>query len=81
VQRDPRCTLVVLGETRWEWVGLETEVSIIDDNDGTIAENLKLYRLLAGRDPDDMSDYERGMRDEQRLVFEFTIKRAYGMYP
>jgi len=80
VLRDPRSTLMVLGGTRWEWLGLETEVRVIDDDDGTIAENLALYRVLAGRDPDDMADYERGMRDEQRLVYEFDIKRAYGQY-
>ena len=80
VLRDPRSTLMVLGGTRWEWLGLETEVKVIDDDDGTIAENLALYRVLAGRDPDDMADYERGMRDEKRLVYEFDIKRAYGQY-
>lgn len=80
LRRDPRCTLMILGGTRWEWLGLDTEVEIIDDGDGTIAENLALYRKLAGKDPDDMADYERGMRDEQRIVYEFHIKRAYGMH-
>ena len=80
LRRDPRSTLMILGGTRWEWLGLETEVEIIDDGDGTIAENLALYRKLAGKDPDDMADYERGMRDEQRIVYEFHIKKAYGMY-
>ena len=80
LQRDPRSTLLVLGATPWEWLGLETEVTIIDDDDGTIAENLALYRVIAGKDVTDMADYERGMRDEQRLVYQFEIKRAYGMY-
>lgn len=80
LQRDPRSTLMVLGGTRWEWLGLETEVEIIDDGDGTIKENLALYRVLAGKDPEDMADYERGMRDEERIVYQFNIKRAYGQY-
>jgi PPOX class probable F420-dependent enzyme len=80
VQRDPRSALMVLGGTRWEWLGLETKVKIIDDGDGTIEENLALYRLLAGKDPDDMDDYYRGMRDEQRLIYEFHIERGYGQY-
>ena len=80
LRRDPRSTLLVLGSTPWEWLGLETEVTIIDDDDGTIAENLALYRVIAGKDVTDMADYERGMRDEQRLVYEFDIKRAYGQY-
>ncbi len=80
VKRDPRSTLMVLSDNRWGWIGLETEVEIIDDGDGTIEQNLALYRVIAGKDPDDMADYERGMRDEERIVYQFNIKRAYGMY-
>lgn len=79
LRRDPRSTLFVLGSGRFEWMGLETEVEIIDDGDGTIEQNLALYRVIAGKDPDDMDDYRRGMRDEERIVYEFHIKRAYGM--
>ena len=79
VQRNPRAALFVMGSNRWEWLGLETEVKIIDDRDGTIPQNLALYRILAGRDPDDMADYERGMRDEERIIYEFDIKNSYGM--
>jgi PPOX class probable F420-dependent enzyme len=80
LKRDPRSTLMVIGTGRYEWMALETEVKIIDDGDGTIEENLELYRVIAGKDPDDMEDYNRGMRDEQRIVYEFNIKRAYGQY-
>ena len=80
VKRDPRATLMVMAHSRYEWLGLETEVKIIDDSDGTIAENLALYRVIAGKDPDDMADYERGMRDEERIVYEFHIKGSYGMH-
>lgn len=79
VKRDPRSTLMVMGDNRWSWLALETDVEIIDDGDGTIAENLALYRVIAGKDPDDMADYERGMRDEERIVYQFDIKRSYGM--
>jgi PPOX class probable F420-dependent enzyme len=80
LRRDPRSTLMILGGNRWEWLGLETEVEIIDDGDGTIPQNLALYRVIAGKDPDDMADYERGMRDEERIVYQFNIKRTYGMH-
>jgi PPOX class probable F420-dependent enzyme len=80
LRKDPRSTLMVMGAHKYEWLGLETEVKIIDDGDGTIQENLALYRLLAGKDPDDMDDYYRGMRDEQRIVYEFDIKHTYGMH-
>jgi PPOX class probable F420-dependent enzyme len=79
LRRDPRSTLMVLGDNRFDWVALETNVNIIDDGDGTIAENLALYRAITGKDPDDMEDYYRGMREEQRLIYEFDIKRTYGM--
>ena len=80
IKRDPRSTLMVMARSRYQWLGLETEVEIIDDGDGTIPENLALYRVIAGKDPDDMPDYERGMRDEERIVYQFNIKRTYGMH-
>jgi PPOX class probable F420-dependent enzyme len=79
LRRDPRSTLMVISDNRYQWLGLETEVEIIDDGDGTIEQNLALYRVIAGKDPDDMDDYHRGMRDEERIVFQFNIKRSYGM--
>jgi hypothetical protein len=35
--------------------------------------------VLAG-EPDDVAGYLAAMRSEQRLIYRFTILRAYGQY-
>lgn len=79
LRRDPRCTLFVFGGGRQEWLGLETEVVILD-GDGAPELNLVLYRILAGKDPDDLAEYRAAMVTEQRLIYEFHVRHAYGQY-
>ncbi len=79
LRRDPRCTLFVFGGGRQEWLGLETEVVILDGDDAPEL-NLALYRVLAGKDPDDLAEYRTAMVDEQRLIYEFHVRHAYGQY-
>ena len=78
LRRDPRCTLFVLGENPYEWLGLETTVTILDGPDAPEL-NLRLYRTLRG-DPDDVQEYLDAMVKEQRLIYEFEVERAYGMF-
>jgi PPOX class probable F420-dependent enzyme len=77
LQRDPRSTLVVLDyDNAYRWMGLETRVTILDDDDA-VENNLALYRVLAG-EPDDLQEYREAMVKEERIVYEFAIGRAYG---
>ena len=76
LRRDPRCALMVMGDNRYEWMGLETRVTILDGPDAPQL-NLKLYRSLAG-EPDDLDEYLEAMVAEQRLIYEFGIRRTYG---
>lgn len=78
LRRDPRSTLCVLGKDPWHWLGLECTVTILDGDDAPQL-NLALYRVLAG-EPEDIDKYLEAMVDEQRLIFEFEIHNAYGMY-
>jgi PPOX class probable F420-dependent enzyme len=79
LRRDPRATLAVLdAESGWSWLGLETSVTIFDGDDAA-ERNLALYRVLAG-EPDDLEQYLAAMKAEQRLIYRFTILRAYGQY-
>ncbi len=80
LRRDPRCTLFVFGEDRQEWLGLETEAVILDGGDAPQL-NLRLYRTITGTEPHDVDEYLAAMVDEQRLIYEFSIRRAYGQYP
>ena len=78
LRRDPRSTLFVMGGNPWEWLGLETTVTILDGPDAPEL-NLRLYRHLAG-EPDDVQEYLDVMVTEERLIYEFEVERAYGMY-
>jgi PPOX class probable F420-dependent enzyme len=77
LRRDPRSTLMVF-DPQWSWLGLETVVTIHDGPDAP-ARNLALYRALAG-EPDDLDEYLEAMVREERLVYEFDIRRVYGTY-
>lgn len=78
LRRDPRSALMVLdGSSRYRWLGLECKVTILEGPDAPQL-NLKLYRSLAG-EPDDLDEYLAAMVKEQRLIYEFEIKRTYGM--
>ena len=80
LRRDPRATLAVLNsENPWSWLGLETQVTIFDGDDAP-DRNLALYRVLTGKDPDDMDEYMTAMVTEQRLIYRFEIVKAYGQY-
>jgi hypothetical protein len=80
IRRDPRATLAVLDAGNpWSWLGLETRVTIFDGEDAP-ERNLALYRVLTGKDPDDMDGYMAAMVSEQRLIYRFEILAAYGQY-
>ena len=78
VRRDPRSTLFVFGSSPQSWMGIETQVTILEGPDAPQL-NLELYRTLAG-EPDDVDEYLEAMVKEQRLIFEFSIERTYGQY-
>ena len=79
VRRDPRATLCVLDQTNaYHWLGLETNVTILDGPEA-VDQNLALYRVLAG-EPDDLQEYREAMVQEQRLIYEFAVVRSYGQY-
>jgi PPOX class probable F420-dependent enzyme len=79
LRRDPRSALMVLdSSSRYQWLGLECRVTILDGDDAPQL-NLKLYRTLAG-EPDDLDEYLEAMVKEQRLIYEFEIVKTYGMH-
>lgn len=79
VRRDPRAALAVLDfETGYRWLGLECKVTILDGDDAPEL-NLKLYRTIA-KEPDDVDEYLEAMVKEERLIYEFEVVKAYGMY-
>jgi PPOX class probable F420-dependent enzyme len=78
LRRDSRSTLMVFGANRYEWMGVETTVTILDGPDAPQL-NLKLYRSLAG-EPDDVDEYLEAMVSEKRLIYQFEVGKSYGMF-
>jgi hypothetical protein len=86
LRRDPRCTLYVHG-AQFEWLALETTVTIRDGDDAPQL-NLKLFRIMQNKPTGPLSwfggeldeaAFLQTMVDEQRLIYEFEVHRAYGM--
>lgn len=77
LRRDPRAALCVIGRDGYSWLGIEGRVTIHDGPDAP-DQNLALYRVLAG-EPDDLDEYLQAMVDEERLIYEFSIERTYGL--
>src|SRR3954452_4362687 len=95
LRRDPRCSLFVFGEHP-HWVGLETDVTLLDGPDAP-DQHLRLMRVkhagqapagtVLGHDPElgrdrpyPEAEYVEHIRAEQRLIYEFAVKRTYGNY-
>jgi PPOX class probable F420-dependent enzyme len=92
LRRDPRSTLFVF-DGEWRWLALETAVTILDGPDAPQL-NLRFMQQMQQNMPSPPSpghvawfgreltteEFLQTMVDEQRLIYEFDIKRTYGMY-
>jgi hypothetical protein len=95
LRRDRRCSLFVFGPHP-VWLGLETEVTILDGPDSP-AHHVRLMRarhkdaapagMILGHDDAlgqdraySEDEYLEHVRAEQRLIYEFKVLRAYGNY-
>ena len=86
LRRDPRCTLFAFDQG-YGWRGLETAVTILDGPD-VPAQSVRLFRQMQGK-PDgplswfgnelDEEAFLRTMVDEGRVIYEFDVRRSYGL--
>ena len=91
LRRDPRCTLFVF-DPKWLFLTLETTVTILDSPDAPEL-NLRLFQVMQQhmtpppspgkinwmgqeRTPE---EFLKVMVEEQRLIYEFDVIRAYGL--
>jgi uncharacterized pyridoxamine 5'-phosphate oxidase family protein len=87
---DPRSTLFVF-DSQFQWLSLECKVNILEGPDAPEL-SVRLFRVMQegmGVPEGQINWYGRAlghdefrkvMVDEQRLIYEFDIVRAYGMY-
>ena len=96
LRRDPRSTLFVFDAQEaggWRWLTLECTVAILDGPDAAEL-NLGFFKAMQAAmtpapppgklswfgQPKTEKEFLQVMKDEQRLIYEFSIVRAYGMY-
>ena len=88
LRRDPRATLFVF-DGQWQWLTLECRVRFLEGPDAAEL-NVKFFKQMQpqsssgrlswfGRDVNEQ-EFLQIMRDEQRLIYEFDVQRAYGMH-
>lgn len=87
LRKDPRCTLYVHDATFGHLV-LETTVEIIDSPD-VPEQSVRLFRTMQGKPSGTLSwfggdldedAFRARMVEEGRLIYEFTVRRHYGLY-
>jgi hypothetical protein len=86
LRRDPRCTLFVFDATA-SWLGLETTVTVLEGPEAHGA-TVALFRvmqarpsgpLLWGGEPLEEDAFLRAMVEEDRVLYDFEVVRAYGL--
>jgi PPOX class probable F420-dependent enzyme len=78
LRADNRATLCVTDSSNpWAWLAIESEVAILEGPEA-VEQNLALYTVIRGEPPDDLEEYRRAMVAEQRIIYEFRIRRTYG---
>ena len=92
LRRDPRATLFVF-ESGYRWLALETTVTLLEGPD-VPNQTLRFMRALQddldtkpapghvmwfGQEKTE-EEFLQIMVEEQRLIYEFDVTRAYGMY-
>lgn len=84
VRRDARVGLFVAGDSPWEWVVIEGEVSLspitTQPGDETSRALRDYYRALQGEHPD-WDEFDQAMIEEARLVLTLAPTNAYGQLP
>jgi PPOX class probable F420-dependent enzyme len=77
----------------WRWLSLDCTVTILDGPDAPDL-SVRLFQVMQAGMPQPpkpghlawygqektIEEFRQAMVDEQRLIYEFEIKRAYGMY-
>jgi uncharacterized pyridoxamine 5'-phosphate oxidase family protein len=86
LRRNPNCTLFVFDNT-WSFLTLETQVRIIEGSEAPEL-SVRLFRRMQNRSTGNLGwfgkdlaldDFKRAMVEEKRLIYEFSVSRAYGM--
>ena len=69
-------SFTILSRGFWgPWLTVAGPVRVVRDD--RVADNLRLYRIVTGGDPDDMVEYVAAMKKDRRLIFALAPTRVY----
>jgi PPOX class probable F420-dependent enzyme len=75
--RDPRASVLVLGETFWQYVVVEGRANLTHMPEAR-AGLRTYYELASGKPHENWDEYDRAMQEERRVLMELSIDRFYG---
>ena len=82
LQRDPRCTLHVLGSTFWDYGSFPASATLsavtTEPGDAVGRELLEVYEAITGKPHPDHDEFFAAMVAEQRLVLRLTLQDGAG---
>ena len=76
LQRDPRASLLVLGENWYQYLVVEGTAEI-QDGPETLAELRRVYERITGRPHPNWAEFDEAMVRDGRVVLALTIDRLY----
>jgi PPOX class probable F420-dependent enzyme len=76
LERDPRASLLVLGEDWHEYLVVEARAEI-EDGPEAAAELRRVYQRIRGAPHPDWAEFDEAMVREARVILALTIERLY----
>ena len=84
LRRDQRASILVSADDGWSYAVAEGTAELsppaADPYDATVEALIRLYRNIAGENPD-WDEYRRAMVTDRRVLMRLPISHVYGMPP
>lgn len=74
--RDPRVTVLMLGDTFWQYLSVDGRASVVRGEDA-IPLLRAYYERATGGPHENWDDYDRAMREERRVLVRISIDHMY----
>ena len=74
--RDPRASLLVLGDDWHQYVVVEASAAVEDDPN-TLAELRRVYERITGKPHPNWAEFDEAMVRDGRVILALTIERLY----
>jgi PPOX class probable F420-dependent enzyme len=76
LRRDPRASLVVVGEDWGQYLVVEARAAV-QDGPGVLADLRRVYELVKGEPHPDWAEFDAAMLRDGRVILALTVERLY----